>query len=59
MNTYIYIQGNILCHFTCIHCVGLPSDITEEELREYFVRCGVIRIDLHSGKEQIKIYTDD
>jgi RNA recognition motif-containing protein len=38
MNTYIYIEG-------------LPNDITEQELKEYFVRCGVIRLDMYSGKE--------
>jgi HIV Tat-specific factor 1 len=37
----------------------LPNDITEQELKEYFVRCGVIRIDVYSGKDQIKIYTDE
>ncbi len=37
----------------------MPNDITEQELKEYFVRCGVIRIDVYSGKDQIKIYTDE
>ena len=46
MNNYIYIQG-------------LPDDITENELKEYFVRCGVVRLDPHTGKEQIRIYTDE
>ena len=32
MNTYIYIQG-------------LPNDITEQELKDYFVRCGILRLD--------------
>ena len=45
VNHYIYVQG-------------LPTDITENELRDYFVRCGVLRLDPVSGKEQIKIYRD-
>jgi HIV Tat-specific factor 1 len=36
VNNYIYIQG-------------LPDDVTEAELKESFVRCGVIRIDPYSG----------
>ena len=46
VNNYVYVQG-------------LPNDITESELRDFFVRCGVIRLDPASGKEQIRIYTDD
>lgn len=38
VNNYIYVQG-------------LPDDITEAELKEYFVRCGVIRLDPYSGQE--------
>jgi HIV Tat-specific factor 1 len=45
VNNYIYVQG-------------LPSDITEAELKSYFVRCGVIRLDPYSGHEQIKLYVD-
>jgi HIV Tat-specific factor 1 len=30
---------------------GLPTDITETELRDYFVRCGVLRLDPVTGKE--------
>ena len=37
----------------------MPNDITENELKEYFVRCGVIKLDPNSGKEQIKLYRDD
>ena len=46
VNNYIYIQG-------------LPNDITEPELKEYFIRCGVLRLDPFTGKEQIKLYLDD
>ena len=38
VNNYIYIQG-------------LPNDITEQELKEYFIRCGVLRLDPFTGKE--------
>mmetsp|Transcript_13656 Transcript_13656/g.9821 ORF Transcript_13656/g.9821 Transcript_13656/m.9821 type:complete len:101 (+) Transcript_13656:674-976(+) len=46
MNTFIYVQG-------------LPRDASHDELKEYFLRCGVIRLDLNTGKEQIKFYYDD
>ena len=38
VNTFIYIQG-------------LPNDITHDELKEFFARCGVIRLDPNTGKE--------
>jgi RNA recognition motif-containing protein len=31
--------------------IGLPNDITKEELREYFVRCGVLKLDVNTGEE--------
>lgn len=46
MNTFIYITG-------------LPDDVTKEELRDHFVRCGVIRLDPNTGEDQIRIYTND
>jgi len=46
MNTFIYIQG-------------LPNDITKEELKEYFTRCGVMRLDAVTGEPQIKVYCDE
>lgn len=45
INTFIYISG-------------LPQDITEEELKDFAVKAGVLRIDLNTGKEKIKIYKD-
>ncbi|CDW88320.1 rna binding domain protein [Stylonychia lemnae] len=45
VNTFIYIQG-------------LPLDITHEDLKEFFGRCGVIRLDPNTGQEMIKIYKD-
>jgi HIV Tat-specific factor 1 len=37
----------------------LPQDITREELKAYFVRCGVFRLDPVTGEDQIRIYSDD
>jgi len=49
---------------------GLPEDITVEQLKEFFSKAGVIRLDPHTGiffgnsllfvgKEKIKIYCDE
>ena len=38
---------------------GLPDDATFEELKEFFGKAGVIRLDLKTGAEKIKIYKDD
>lgn len=46
INTFIYISG-------------LPLDVTEEELKEFVSKAGVLRIDLNTGKEKIKLYRDD
>ena len=46
MNTFVYVSG-------------LPLDITEAELKEFFTKCGVIRLDPNTGNLKIKIYTDD
>lgn len=46
INTFIYISG-------------LPLDITEEELKEFVNKAGVLRIDLNTGKEKVKIYKDE
>ena len=46
MNTFIYVNG-------------LPNDISEEELTEFFKKCGAIMIDPYSGRLKIKIYTDE
>ena len=37
---------------------GLPDDVTEAELKTYFSRCGVLRIDQYTGQDQIKLYRD-
>ena len=46
MNTFVYVSG-------------LPLDITMEEIKEFFAKCGVIRLDPNTGQLKIKIYTDD
>ena len=37
----------------------MPKDITKEELKEYFGRCGMIRLDAVTGEESIRVYTDN
>lgn len=44
-NTYIYITG-------------LPDDVTKQELQKYFLKCGSLKIDPHTGEDSIKIYND-
>lgn len=34
-------------------------DITEDELSEYFSKCGAIRLDPHTGEKKLKIYESD
>ncbi len=46
MNTFIYISG-------------LPLDITEDELKQFCSKAGILRIDLNTGSEKIKIYKDE
>ena len=46
VNNYVYVQG-------------LPTDINEQELKDHFIRCGVLKLDPFTGKEQIKIYVDE
>lgn len=36
MNTFVYVSG-------------LPNDITLDELKEFFNKCGAIMIDPHTG----------
>lgn len=42
-----------------IYVNGLPKDITEFELMEYFSRCGFIRKDPKTNQNKVKIYRDD
>jgi len=42
-----------------VYVTGLPLDITEEELFNYFTKCGILRVDPHSGDKKIKIYEEN
>jgi len=42
-----------------IYINGLPKDITEFDLTEYFSRCGFIRKDPKTNTNKIKIYKDE
>ena len=44
---------------TNVYVSGLPKEITEAELSDFFLRCGIIRLDPHSGEKRIKIYEDN
>lgn len=46
MNTNLYISG-------------LPSQTTPEELKDFFSKAGVIRIDKFTGLPKIKLYHND
>jgi RNA recognition motif-containing protein len=37
----------------------LPKDITEEEMKDFFQKAGLIRIDPETGEYRIKIYLDE
>ncbi len=37
---------------------GLPKDVTADELRRFFGKAGVLRIDLETGEERIKLYKE-
>lgn len=41
---------------TNIYVSGLPEDITEDEMKDFFIKAGVIRIDPATLKPKIKIY---
>ncbi|CEI85549.1 hypothetical protein RMCBS344292_00011 [Rhizopus microsporus] len=44
---------------TSVYVTGLPADVTVEEIKEKFSKCGVIMEDLESGEPKIKIYKDE
>ena len=37
----------------------MPTDVTEEEVIEFFMKCGVLKIDQTNGKKKVKIYTNE
>lgn len=44
---------------TSVYIKGFPKDVTREEIKEMFSRCGVIRLDPVTSEERIKIYKDE
>ncbi|KAJ3058664.1 hypothetical protein HK102_010369, partial [Quaeritorhiza haematococci] len=42
-----------------IYVNGLPPDVTVDEVKEYFTKCGIIMEDVMTGEPKIKIYKDD
>eukprot|EP01022_Parablepharisma_sp_SALTPOND_P014368 TRINITY_DN1947_c0_g1_i1.p1 TRINITY_DN1947_c0_g1~~TRINITY_DN1947_c0_g1_i1.p1 ORF type:complete len:498 (-),score=72.93 TRINITY_DN1947_c0_g1_i1:3959-5362(-) len=41
-----------------VYVTGLPPDISQEELSEYFSKCGILRVDPHTGEKKVKIYEE-
>lgn len=41
-----------------VYVQGLPPDVSAEELRRFFSRAGVLRFDVETGEERIKVYRD-
>lgn len=44
---------------TSVYVTGIPPDVTMEEMKTTFSKCGVIMEDLETGEPKIKIYRDD
>ncbi|KAF7728182.1 hypothetical protein EC973_006576 [Apophysomyces ossiformis] len=44
---------------TSVYVTGIPSDVTVEEMKTVFSKCGVIMEDLETGEPKIKIYHDE
>ncbi|KAI8077857.1 uncharacterized protein BX664DRAFT_367317 [Halteromyces radiatus] len=44
---------------TSVYVTGVPPDVTIDELKQVFSKCGVIMEDLETGEPKIKIYRDD
>jgi len=41
-----------------IYVNGLPKDVSLDEIKKFFTRAGVIRFDIETGDERIKLYKD-
>ena len=41
-----------------VYVTGLPLDVTTDELKEIFTKCGIINEDPTTGESKIKIYKD-
>ncbi|KAI9359038.1 hypothetical protein BD770DRAFT_320151 [Pilaira anomala] len=44
---------------TSVYVTGIPTDVTVEEMKTTFSKCGVIMEDLETGEPKIKIYRDE
>jgi HIV Tat-specific factor 1 len=44
---------------TSIYVKGLPEDISFEEMKEFFLKAGILKIDPETNLEKVKIYTDE
>ncbi|CAO3643067.1 unnamed protein product [Cunninghamella echinulata] len=44
---------------TSVYVTGVPPDVTVEEMKNTFSKCGVIMEDLETGEPKIKIYRDE
>jgi HIV Tat-specific factor 1 len=42
-----------------VYVSGLPKDITDHELSEFFSKCGFIRKDEKTGESKVKLYKDE
>ncbi|RYE99837.1 MAG: hypothetical protein EOO41_00490 [Methanobacteriota archaeon] len=38
---------------------GLPADITEEEVADFFKKAGIIKLDYNTGKPRIRLYKNE
>jgi HIV Tat-specific factor 1 len=41
-----------------VYVSGLPNDVTTEEVKDVFSKCGIIMPDVKTGQPRIKIYVD-
>lgn len=44
---------------TSVYVTGLPADVTEQELADYFTKCGIILPSAETGLPRVKLYTDE
>eukprot|EP00188_Purpureofilum_apyrenoidigerum_P000993 Plantae.Rhodophyta-Purpureofilum_apyrenoidigerum.ctg15059.p1 GENE.Plantae.Rhodophyta-Purpureofilum_apyrenoidigerum.ctg15059~~Plantae.Rhodophyta-Purpureofilum_apyrenoidigerum.ctg15059.p1 ORF type:complete len:442 (+),score=123.00 Plantae.Rhodophyta-Purpureofilum_apyrenoidigerum.ctg15059:65-1390(+) len=44
---------------TSVYFKNIPPDVTENEIAEYFAKCGIIKPDPDTGEPKIKLYRDD
>lgn len=46
-------------HNTSVYITGLPTDVTEQELAEYFAKCGIILPSAETGRPRAKLYMNE